>query len=74
MEGTQTPAYAWCLDHGRLHHFTQKEGAWCSALWVALDGTDEQSALADKQARFGDAQFFDQLPQQVQVELVESRA
>ncbi|MFB8182661.1 hypothetical protein ACFC8N_43060 [Streptomyces sp. NPDC055966] len=62
------------MDHGRLHHFTQKEGAWCSALWVALSGDNEPSALADKQTRFGDAQFFDQLPQTVQVELVESRA
>ncbi|WP_422132214.1 hypothetical protein [Streptomyces misionensis] len=74
MGDSGTYTYAWCLDHGRLHRFAQQEGAWCSALWVALAGDDEQSALADKQARFGDARFFDQLPQQVQVELVESRA
>ncbi|MFD3363661.1 hypothetical protein ACFWW5_11215 [Streptomyces albidoflavus] len=72
MTSPQVPTYAWCLDHGRLHRFTQKEGAWCSALWVALVGEDETTALADKRIRFGDAQFFDQLPQAVQVELVKS--
>lgn len=73
MSTPQILTYAWCLDHGRLHRFAQKDGAWCSALWVELNGNDEQSALADKHDRFGEAQFFDQLPLKDQREIIESR-
>ncbi|MEV8638951.1 hypothetical protein AB0395_45585 [Streptosporangium sp. NPDC051023] len=45
---------------------------------IALSGTEAEQvaraaleALADKQARFGDAQFIDQLPLDTQVEVVD---
>ncbi|MEV0831456.1 hypothetical protein [Nonomuraea rubra] len=47
------------------------DGAWCTADWVKLDGSTEEEALAAKTARFGDAQFIDQLPFDVQVGLYE---
>lgn len=74
MDETRDLSYAWCLDHGRLHRFSQEDGAWCSALWVPLDGTSEGTALANKQSRFGEARFFDELPREVQTELIEARS
>jgi hypothetical protein len=52
--------FAWCFSHGRLHRFDAQP--WCTALWTSLAGNTEQEALADKQTRFGDAQFEHQLP------------
>ncbi|MFD5564498.1 hypothetical protein [Kitasatospora griseola] len=63
--------YVWCFDHGRIHNFS--DGAWCTAWWVQLAGTTETEALADKANRFGDAQFYDQLPVTVQVELADAQ-
>jgi hypothetical protein len=59
--------YVWCFDHGRTHNFSA--GAWCTAWWIPLAGTTEDEALADKQQRFGDAVFYDQLPVEQIVEL-----
>lgn len=53
--------FAYCFDHGRTHHFAEGETPWCDAAWVWLDGDTEDQALANKQARFGAAQFEDQL-------------
>ena len=66
-----TPSYAWCFDHGRLHHFTN--GAWCTAAWTPLAGTTKAQAMADKTTRYGDAIYIDQLPLEQQVKLVNER-
>jgi hypothetical protein len=67
--------YAWCFSHGRLHHFTPSseypDGAWCTAHWSRLNGTSEDEALADKSARYGDTQFLDALPLDVQVAVID---
>jgi hypothetical protein len=63
--------YAWCFSHGRLHTF---DGApWCTATWTRLTGTTEAEALADKQARYGDAQFLHQLTGEQQLDLITNR-
>ncbi|MFF4417052.1 hypothetical protein ACFYY8_31410 [Streptosporangium sp. NPDC001559] len=70
-----TTWFAWCFSHGRLHRFTPSreypDGAWCTAHWSRLAGATEEEALADKANRFGDAQFIDQLPLEVQVEVAD---
>lgn len=53
--------YAWCFSHGFMHTF-DPESPWCTADWVWLDGDSEDAAMADKAARYGDAQFLHQLP------------
>ncbi len=58
-------SFAWCFSHGRMHRFRAEP--WCTATWASLAGTTEAEATADKQARFGDAQFLDDLPLEVQV-------
>lgn len=66
------PLYAWCFSHGTIHAFA--DDPWCTAQWVRLEGDTEENALADKQARFGEARFLDHLPleQQAQVCGIES--
>jgi hypothetical protein len=64
--------FAWCFDHGRSHNFST--GAWCTAFWVKLAGQTEAEALADKQTRFGDAVFYDQLTLEQQGALIENRS
>jgi hypothetical protein len=58
--------YAWCFSHGRMHIFRPSseypDGAWCTARWMPLAGATEEDALADKQDRYGSAQFEHQLP------------
>lgn len=70
--------FAWCFSHGRLHTFHPSAGdplgAWCGALWTRLNGTDEEAAVADKQARYGDAQFIDHLPLDEQLAIHEDTA
>lgn len=51
---------AWCFDHGTLHRFG-KDGEWCTAAWVALDGDTDEEALEQKRLIWGTAEFFDQL-------------
>lgn len=69
--------YAWCFSHGRLHTFVPRgeaespDGAWCTADWSRLAGASEGEALADKQDRYGDAQFLDHLPLEVQVAVMD---
>lgn len=65
-----TTYYAWCFSHGRLHLFAEPEGPWCTAGWVRLTGGFEEEALADKQTRFGDAQFLHHLPNDQQVAII----
>jgi len=60
--------FAWCFSHGRLHHRRD----WCTAFWVPLDGQTEGEAVAEKQARFGAAQFLHQLPADTQLEVMRS--
>jgi hypothetical protein len=61
--------FAWCFSHGRLHRFARPP--WCTATWARLAGATEAEAMADKDARFGGAQFMHQLPLETQLELVE---
>ncbi|MFY1686391.1 hypothetical protein [Plantactinospora sp. WMMB782] len=68
-----TTTYAWCFSHGRMHKFVAPEGPWCSASWLPL-GEDEEAAYSAKAARVGDAQFMDDLPLEVQVEVVDECA
>lgn len=68
------PWYAWCFSHGRLHTFhpgPDDDGAWCTAEWSRLNGNNAQAALADKQTRYGDAQFLNELPLDVQMAVIE---
>lgn len=63
--------YAWCFSHGCIHRFITKRDPWCTATWAPLVGSTEAEALADKQTRYGDAQFLHQLPDMdVQLALV----
>ncbi len=70
-----SPWFVWCFSHGRLHTFSPTseypDGAWCTALWSRLKGDHEKAALADKKARYGDAQFLHHLPLDVQVAVSE---
>lgn len=59
---TAARLYAWCFSHGRTHYFYPDDTPWCTALWVYLAGATEEEAEADKQARYGDARFLDELP------------
>ncbi|MFD9564401.1 hypothetical protein [Streptomyces sp. NPDC059994] len=67
-----TIQYAWCFSHGRLHRFDDEP--WCTASWARLDGATEGDALTDKAARYGDAQFLDQLPGEQQFDLIHRTA
>lgn len=54
--------YAWCFDHGTLHHFKpRQQDAWCTARWIHLDAYTEQAALLIKQRAWGDARFLHEL-------------
>lgn len=70
--------YAWCFSHGRMHFFRptteHPDGAWCTALWVTLAGETEEAAIADKEARFGGAQFAHHLGPGQHVEVYEAHA
>lgn len=66
--------WAWCFSHGRLHRFTSGDEPWCTATWTRLTGATEDEALADKQARFGDAQFLHHLPDEQQLQLIQNRS
>ncbi|MGI5422937.1 hypothetical protein [Actinomadura luteofluorescens] len=70
--------YAWCFSHGRMHFFRPSDehpdGAWCTALWTLLAGDTEESALADKQARFADARFAHELGPEQHLEVFEAHA
>ncbi len=63
-------SFAWCFDHGHTHHFAADETPWCNAAWVWLAGLTETEAIADKQARFGDARFLDQLTSEQQLAII----
>ncbi len=62
--------WAWCFSHGAVHYFGADQGPWCTATWVWLNGATEAEALADKGARFGDARFLDQLPNEQQLAII----
>ncbi|MFJ1936863.1 hypothetical protein ACIOGZ_29915 [Kitasatospora sp. NPDC088160] len=63
-------AFAWCFDHGRLHRFAADDEPWCTAAWVSLPGGSADEALKAKHERFGNAVFFDHLPSEQQLALV----
>lgn len=63
------PVYAWCFSHGRMHAFTVLGGAWCTADWIPLNGSTEETALADKTARYGDAKHHGHLSPEAQERL-----
>lgn len=67
--------YAWCFDHGRLHNFPANQKPWCTAFWVpfvAAVSTEEQ-AIEAKQASYGDARFFNDLPVDQRIKVIEIR-
>lgn len=64
--------YAWCFDHGRMHVF-DPEKPWCTAAWVPLDGHAEAEAVADKQTRYGNAQFLHDLPDGLHLAVIRER-
>ncbi|MGX1129929.1 hypothetical protein RKD49_002119 [Streptomyces glaucescens] len=70
---TDDGEWVWCFSHGRLHHFAPGDEPWCTATWTRLDGATEHDALADKQARYGEAQFIHQLPDEQQLQLILDR-
>jgi hypothetical protein len=61
--------YAWCFSHGLMHTF-DPEAPWCTASWVWLSSRDKDDALADKQQRYGDAEFLHQLPADEQLAVI----
>jgi len=61
--------YAWCFSHGQLHAFTANP--WCTATWVRVNGSTEEEAVTDKEARFGDARFLHELSGEQQLEVIE---
>ncbi|MBQ1165212.1 hypothetical protein KBZ21_45310, partial [Streptomyces sp. A73] len=63
------PLFAWCFDHGRMHHFDGPP--WCTAAWAPLDATTEAEAQDETARRWGDAQFFHQLPAEQQLALID---
>lgn len=65
--------FAWCFDHGRIHRFRTTDVPWCTATWVWLASRDEAAALADKQARYGNAQFLHELPADQQAAILDLR-
>ncbi|NED75339.1 hypothetical protein G3I51_24050 [Streptomyces sp. SID9944] len=67
----QPTTYVWCFSHGWLHCFAEE--FWCTATWARLSGATEAEALADKQARYGDAQFLHHLPGEQQLSLITER-
>lgn len=71
--GAHPMRYAWCWSHGALHKFPAGQDPWCTATWVWLDGTVEEDALTDKQARYGDARFLHQLPADQQLAIIQRK-
>jgi len=67
---TSPLSFAWCFSHGRMHFFAEDQEPWCTATWVPLAAGSEDKALAEKQRRYGDAQFLDQLPLEQQVAII----
>jgi hypothetical protein len=63
--------FAWCFDHGTMHHFPEGDEPWCSAAWVAFTATTETDAVEAKQAAYGDVQYLDELPGEQQLEIIE---
>lgn len=72
MPPLSSTTYAWCFSHGTLHCFTPDE-PWCTALWVAFRVTSEEQAMESKQYAYGDAAFFDDLPGDKKLEVIEIR-
>lgn len=72
-----TPAadvtFAWCFSHGTLHRFRTTDTPWCTANWVWLSSRDESDAMADKQWRYGNAQFLDDLSPDDQAAVLDLR-
>ncbi|MFF0276893.1 hypothetical protein [Streptomyces sp. NPDC004330] len=74
MYGSPADRHAWCFDHGRAHVFASGTTPWCTAAWVGFVAASAEQALEAKQASYGDAQFFDQLTSDHQLEVIEIRA
>lgn len=64
--------FAWCFSHGVMHRFDPAD-PWCTATWVWLASRDEADALADKAARYGDAQFLHHLPADQQLAIIQEQ-
>jgi len=65
--------FAFCFSHGVLHDFPVDDEPWCTATWVPFVAATKEQALEAKQAAYGDARFFDQLPVAQQLEVIEIR-
>lgn len=71
MSSSPADLHVWCFDHGRAHVFAASTTPWCSAAWVQFNAVSADQALEAKQAAYGDAQFFDQLSGDHQLEVIE---
>lgn len=67
------PTYAWCFDHGVLHKFDPDAAPWCTANWVGFNARSEKEALEAKVMAYGDVLFFDDLPYDKKLEVLEIR-
>ncbi|NEA52407.1 hypothetical protein [Streptomyces sp. SID10815] len=73
MRPVPRTTYAWCFDHGATHQFRAGDKPWCTARWVAFVVASEADAIAAKEAAYGDARFFDQLPGGKKLEVIDIR-
>lgn len=71
MRKTAKTTYAWCFAHGQLHTFPADTEPWCTAHWVPFAVNSEAAALEAKAFAFGDAVFFDDLPTDLKLEVLE---
>ncbi|MFJ8764677.1 hypothetical protein [Streptomyces clavifer] len=74
MSSSKADLHAWCFDHGRAHVFAADATPWCSAAWVGFVAACADQVMEAKQAAYGDAQYFDQLSADHQLEVIEIRA
>lgn len=63
--------FAWCFDHGAMHHFPIDTQPWCTAAWVAFTAGSEEQAIEAKRAAYGDTRFLHELPAAKQLEIIE---
>ncbi|WP_333742682.1 hypothetical protein [Streptomyces ardesiacus] len=73
MRPIDRTTYAWCFDHGTTHQFRAGEEPWCTAAWVAFTVASEADVIEAKEAAYGDARFFDQLPGDKKLEVIDIR-
>lgn len=63
--------YVWCFDHGMPHTF--ETTLWCTGNWVPFSARSEEEVAEAKALSYGDARFFDDLPYDKKLEVLEIR-